>query len=178
MLLRSPQASIHWSVRPVYFGNPGRAIVPARADSAMDLLQRQVLATVCRAESDSGSNCRLLRKLWCEGGSWWEPARPIVSRNRGPPGVELNQNCPGIFLDVAILATPSAGWAWLFQVLPKTSGCWIAMWSPRSAMQCSYARLGCKGPSKVAGCVRYGGGMQDALEKRGLSSGIWRQRRR
>lgn len=52
VLLRSPQASIHWSARPVYSGNPGRATVPGKADLARKMLGRQVQLGCCRVERD------------------------------------------------------------------------------------------------------------------------------
>lgn len=49
-LLRSPQASIHWSARPVCSENPGRATVLGKADLARNILLRQVQLGCCRVE--------------------------------------------------------------------------------------------------------------------------------
>ena len=43
VLLKSPQARIHWSVRPVRCGNPGRATVSGKADLAGEFFLRQAL---------------------------------------------------------------------------------------------------------------------------------------
>ena len=43
VLLKSPQASIHWSVRPACCGNPGRATVTRKADLAIKSFLRQAL---------------------------------------------------------------------------------------------------------------------------------------
>lgn len=49
-LLRSPQASIHWSARPVCSGNPGRATVLGKAGLARNMVLRQVQLVCFRDE--------------------------------------------------------------------------------------------------------------------------------
>ena len=49
-LLKSPQASTHWSVRLAYCGNPGRATVLGKADSAMKVVAGALVNS--RVESD------------------------------------------------------------------------------------------------------------------------------